>query len=164
MKRISRWAMVLTATLALVISAGAQEKPAAEKKAKKKAAEVAAEQKPAAEMAKPVAEVTKKAKKKAEAAVEEKKATVAEAAKTAPVAEKSGTAKAAAKMAAPYTGGVVNLNTATKAQLEALPGVGEANANHIIKGRPYKSAEEILTRKIVQERYYNAFKAHVTAK
>ena len=172
MKTFMRWLMVTTTVWALVLGARAQEKPAVEKptvekKAKKKAAVVVEEKTAQAEA--PKAAMTKKA----EAAVEEKKAPVAEAAKkaapvaetktveTKPAAKKMGAAKAAA---APYTGGVVNLNTATKTQLEGLPGVGDANADHIIKGRPYKSVEELLTRKIVQARYYNAFKEHVTAK
>ena len=173
MKTFMRWLMVTTTVWALVLGASAQEKPAVEKptvekKAKKKAAAVVEEKKAQAEAPKAAMK-----KKKTEAAVEEKKAPVAEAAKkaapvaetktveTKPAAKKMGAAKAAA---APYTGGVVNLNTATKTQLEGLPGVGDANADHIIKGRPYKSVEELLTRKIVQARYYNAFKEHVTAK
>jgi hypothetical protein len=42
--------------------------------------------------------------------------------------------------------------------------VGDANADYIIKGRPYKSVEELISRKIVQQRYYDDFKMHVTTK
>jgi len=112
-------------------------------------------------------------KKKAAESVEEKKSTAKKAAddakKPAPAAmeKKAETAKTAAKTATAakaYTGAVVNLNTATKTQLESLPGIGEANAESIVKGRPYKSVEDLLTRKIVAERYYNQFKQHVAVK
>jgi DNA uptake protein ComE-like DNA-binding protein len=34
---------------------------------------------------------------------------------------------------------VVNINTATSDQLEALPNIGAATANRIVEGRPYES-------------------------
>ncbi|HEX3530980.1 MAG TPA: helix-hairpin-helix domain-containing protein [Thermoanaerobaculia bacterium] len=48
---------------------------------------------------------------------------------------------ALAAKAAPTT--PVNINTATQAQLEALPGIGAATAKKIIAGRPYASVGEL---------------------
>lgn len=39
---------------------------------------------------------------------------------------------------------VININTATKAQLEALPGIGPKIAAEIIKNRPYANSKELM--------------------
>jgi competence ComEA-like helix-hairpin-helix protein len=40
-------------------------------------------------------------------------------------------------------GGLVNVNTATAAELEALPGVGPVIARRIVEGRPYRSVDDL---------------------
>ena len=71
--------------------------------------------------------------------------------------------KMADKMAMPM-GGKVNLNTATRAELIALPGIGEANADHIIKARPISSVEDLSSKKIIQNQYYEKIKGLVSVK
>jgi competence protein ComEA len=77
----------------------------------------------------------------------------AQASKTAP-----------AKPAPAPAAELVDLNTATEAQLVALPGVGETYAKKIIAGRPYKAKSELVQRKIVPESVYKKFSSKVIAK
>ena len=59
---------------------------------------------------------------------------------------------------------LVDLNSATEAQLAALPGIGDADAKKIVEGRPYKSKDELVQRKIVPESAYKKFHTQVIAK
>jgi competence protein ComEA len=40
-------------------------------------------------------------------------------------------------------GRLINVNTASQAELEALPGIGPVIARRIVEGRPYRSVEEL---------------------
>jgi competence protein ComEA len=70
-------------------------------------------------------------------------------------------AKAAAPAAAKK---LVNINTATAAELDALPQIGEARTKAIIAGRPYKSVDELATKAKLPANAIDAIKGLVGVK
>jgi competence protein ComEA len=89
------------------------------------------------------------------------------AAQTAPSPAAAVTAapaqpKAQATKKAPVPA-IVNINTASAAQLEALPQIGPKRSAAIIKGRPYKTTDELVTKKVLTRSVYGKIKDHLTA-
>ena len=57
----------------------------------------------------------------------------------------------------------LDINTASEAELDALPGVGAVRAAAIIKGRPYKGKDELWQKKILPKGVYNKIKDQIIA-
>jgi competence protein ComEA len=59
---------------------------------------------------------------------------------------------------------LIDINSAAKADLDALPGIGPARADAIIKGRPYKGKDDLTQKGIIPENVYNGIKDKIIAK
>ena len=58
--------------------------------------------------------------------------------------------------------GKININTATEAQLDTLPGIGPVRAGKIIAGRPYSTLEELRTKNVLGESTFEKIKNLIT--
>ncbi len=81
-------------------------------------------------------------------------------------AQDAGSNKMAKKAppAATATAGLVDINSASVADLKALPGIGDAYSAAIIKGRPYKNKTQLVSRRIVPQATYDKIRDKIIAK
>ncbi len=81
-----------------------------------------------------------------------------------PMAKASTTSAKKMAKAAPAAHTMVDLNSASKEDLMKLPGIGDAIADKIVAGRPYKAKSELLKNKTVNAPTYSKIKGWVVAK
>jgi competence protein ComEA len=58
----------------------------------------------------------------------------------------------------------VNLNTASAEDLDTLPGIGDKRSAAIMAGRPYKSANELVAKKVLTQGVFDKIKGNVDVK
>jgi competence protein ComEA len=72
------------------------------------------------------------------------------------------TSTAKAKTATPATD-KLDINTATKDQLQSLAGIGDAYSQKIINNRPYKTKHDLVTKKVIPQATYDKIKDQIIA-
>jgi competence protein ComEA len=87
----------------------------------------------------------------------------------AATAELKDNAKAVAEgvkdgLTRPSTDKPLDLNSASKSQLQSLPGIDGATADRIVAGRPYSSEHELLEKHIVSRDEYSKISDRITVK
>ena len=74
----------------------------------------------------------------------------------------STTAKSAPKTTA--LSSPVDINSASMSELKSVPGIGDAYANKIMAGRPYKTKAQLKSRNILSDAVYEKVKGNLVAK
>ena len=70
--------------------------------------------------------------------------------------------KAAPKSTKADATSVVSINTGTASDLGSLPQIGKVRTAKIIAGRPYKSIDEIVTKKVLSQKLFDKLKSRLT--
>ncbi len=75
--------------------------------------------------------------------------------------KKTASADSTAKK--PKKADLVDINAASKEELTALAGIGDAYSQKIIDGRPYNTKHDLVTRKIIPQATYDQVKDKIIA-
>lgn len=76
----------------------------------------------------------------------------------------SGQANAGTSASKTKSSDLVDINSATKEQLDALPGIGAAYSQKIIDGRPYHAKNDLVRKKIIPQATYDKISGMIIAK
>jgi competence protein ComEA len=74
------------------------------------------------------------------------------------------TARPAPSISPTTQGKLVDINSASAAELDALPGIGKARADAIIKNRPYRGKDDLVSRRIIPQNVYDGIKDKIVAR
>lgn len=79
-------------------------------------------------------------------------------------AQPQATTKKKSAAATAASSDLLDINSATKEQLDALPGIGEKYAQKIIDGRPYAKKTDLVRKKVIPQATYNKIADKIIAK
>ncbi len=93
------------------------------------------------------------------------KVSVGEAAASTTTASEKSVSKKSSKATKKLTMGQhININSASKEDLQSLPGIGPSKAEAIIKGRPYDKPEDIMKVKGIKQKTFDKLKSYITVR
>ena len=88
--------------------------------------------------------------------------------KAEPAKEMKADAKKDAKAEAPKADAkkadLMDVNSASEKELASLTGIGEVRAKAIVKHRPYKGKDDLVTKKVIPQKVYDDIKDQIIAK
>ena len=58
----------------------------------------------------------------------------------------------------------MDINSASEQELATLKGIGDVRAKAIVKGRPYKGKDDLVSKKIIPQKVYDDIKDQIIAK
>ncbi|AVO44797.1 ComEA family DNA-binding protein [Phreatobacter cathodiphilus] len=83
---------------------------------------------------------------------------------TQPATRPAAPATTPAPAATTPAAALIDINSATEAELRVLPGIGEVRAKAIIAGRPYRGKDELVRKNIIPQGVYDGIQARIIAR
>jgi len=97
-------------------------------------------------------------------AADAKKADLKDAAKSSVAAPAADAKKTAADAKTAAKKKIIDINSATEAELKSIPGIGDMYAGKIVAGRPYANKAQLKSRNILPSAVYEQTKELMIAK
>lgn len=84
-------------------------------------------------------------------------------AQTTALSQSTSASSSSSSKAAASSSEKLDINSATKEQLQALPGIGDAYSQKIVDNRPYRTKRDLVTKKVIPQSTYDKIKDQIIA-